>query len=57
MGLARSSSDIDDQINLAYDYENPFPGMTYTQGVAAALEWVRGDSDDKPLDADELASL
>lgn len=25
-------------------------GMTYEQGVRNALQWVLGDSDDKPMD-------
>lgn len=26
------------------------PGMTYEEGVSAALLWVTGDSDDRPID-------
>lgn len=25
------------------------PGMTYEEGVSAALRWVLGDTDDKPI--------
>lgn len=30
--------------------ETASPGMTYEQGVEAALMWVLGNSNDKPLD-------
>lgn len=31
-------------------YENKWPGMTYEQGVAMALDWVLGDEDDDPTE-------
>lgn len=27
-----------------------YPGMTYEQGVAAAMRWVNGDTQDHPLE-------
>ncbi len=27
-------------------------GMTYVEGVLAALDWVTGQTDDKPIDDD-----
>lgn len=49
---ARSQQEIDDQINTAC--ERPglslWPGMTYEQGVDAALRWVTGESDDRPME-------
>lgn len=29
-----------------------FPGMTYEEGVQTALNWVLGDTDIKPTEAD-----
>lgn len=26
-----------------------WPGMTYEQGVEAAIRWMRGDNDDNPM--------
>lgn len=28
---------------------NPWPGMTYVQGVRDTLAWIMGDSEDAPL--------
>ncbi|MCK5016690.1 MAG: hypothetical protein KAS32_06400 [Candidatus Peribacteraceae bacterium] len=46
----KSIEDIEAQIDLASDSENKFSGMTYEQGVEAALSWVIGDSDESPMD-------
>lgn len=31
-----------------------WPGMTYLEGVRAALDWAAGNSDQCPLDEDDL---
>lgn len=45
--------EIEEQFNEALALEaegqNPYPGSTYVGGVRAALAWVLGESDDKPL--------
>ena len=45
---------INDQIDLAgHSIEKgttAVPGMTYEDGVDAALRWAMGDSDDAPMD-------
>lgn len=49
----RTQSEIDEQMNLAADGENDgskYPGMSYEQGVKAALEWVTGITDTKPME-------
>lgn len=44
---------IDKLLNQCAEAEDDgttkFPGMTYEQGVKAALEWVTGESDNHPL--------
>jgi len=43
---------IQDALDTAFDnLDNdgcPFPGMSYTEGVKAALGWVTGQTDDTP---------
>lgn len=38
------------EIDKAIAYGNPYPGMTYAQGVEAALRWALDDSQPAPLD-------
>lgn len=46
-----TEQEIQDQIDYANDNRNAFSGMTYAEGVAAALEWVLfGNSDEKPME-------
>lgn len=49
----RPQAEIDEQLNLALDSEEAgrsrWPGMTYEQGVEAAIRWVTGQVDDKPM--------
>ena len=51
--VKRSDEEIDEQLNIAMEQfdkgGSKFPGMTYEQGVAEALQWVLGDSDDQPI--------
>ena len=44
----RSEIEIRNQIDLANDPK--FFGMSYEDGVKAALEWVLGDCEEKPMD-------
>lgn len=42
-----------DQIDKASEKQENgegFAGMSYEEGVKAALEWAMGDIDDKPMD-------
>lgn len=45
-----NSEQIDDQLNKAHDFtdegRNPYPGMTYVEGVRDALQWVQGQGDE-----------
>jgi hypothetical protein len=49
----RPDDEIDEQVNQAQVSEeqgfSKWPGMTYEQGVLAALRWVRGDDDEPPM--------
>lgn len=50
----RSTEDVDDLLNEVQDFiergTTKFSGMTYEQGVEAAIRWLRGDCDDRPMD-------
>jgi hypothetical protein len=49
----RSTDEIYDEIDRATDKQDSgegFHGMTYEDGVKAALEWATGDVEDKPMD-------
>ena len=34
---------------LAGDKANPYPGMSYTEGVDNCLRWLLGDQDEHPM--------
>lgn len=44
---------IDEAINQATEQEDEggskWPGMTYEQGVSAALRWASGETDEHPM--------
>jgi hypothetical protein len=44
--IARLENEVMDSINDG----SKFPGMSYEQGIATTLEWLRGDSDSFPMD-------
>ena len=51
----RSQEEVDEQVNLAavgMDSGSRWPGMSYEQGVHAALSWIMGWSEDKPMEDD-----
>jgi len=43
-----SAAKIAEQVELSFDKD--FSGMTYAEGVRAALDWVTGDSDEPPME-------
>lgn len=51
--LGRRRSEIDDAITRAREAEmegrTEFPGLSYEEGVAHALDWVVGETDEHPL--------
>ncbi len=48
-----TEAEIDEVLNLAEEAEaerkTRWRGMTYEQGVAAAIRWLRGTSTDNPM--------
>lgn len=52
--LERKPREIDDTLNAATEAEmlgkTNWPGMTYEQGVVAAIRWLLGLSDDNPME-------
>lgn len=51
----RTEEEVDGQLNLAargLDHGSRWPGMSYEQGVHAALTWALGWSDDAPMSED-----
>jgi len=49
----RTKDEMYDQIDIATEKQESgegFGGMSYEDGVKAALEWAMGDVDDKPID-------
>jgi hypothetical protein len=45
--MARSKQEIEDQVALSFDRD--FSGMSYSEGVRAALDWMTGDTDEEPM--------
>jgi hypothetical protein len=53
--MARPTQDqIDDVINKVYDHldagTSAFPGMSYEEGVRAAIDWMTGDTLENPME-------
>ena len=44
---------FNEAVHLASNGENPYPGMTYIQGVRDALAWALGESEEPPLEFEE----
>lgn len=57
MPLNRTNDEITAQLDRAFRVSESvvtkLPSHTYEQGVAAALDWVTGHSNDVPLDDDD----
>ena len=41
---------IQEQCDLAMENQTKFPGMSYSEGVQAALDWVLGNTDTPPME-------
>lgn len=50
--IERTQKEIDEVIDWTSESESTgssnYPGMTYEQGVRAAIDWVTGESDERP---------
>lgn len=57
MAVTRTAEEIADQENEAQDQVmgggSRWPGMSYEQGVVAALRWVTGEDDVAPMAEDD----
>jgi hypothetical protein len=51
--MERSEEELDAVLNEAYEIKNTigtrWRGMSYEDGVIAAIEWMRGDRDESPM--------
>lgn len=54
MELVRTEEEVDEQMNRASESiekgTTRWPGMSYEQGVDAALRWVTGQDDSEPME-------
>jgi hypothetical protein len=48
--LIRTDQEIDQQIDKAHETNGKLFGMTYEQGVIAALEWITESGLEKPIE-------
>lgn len=50
--IVRAEREIDDILNWAMsaadEGHSQFPGMSYEEGVSAAIQWITGETDDDP---------
>ena len=44
-----TEEELNDVEGEAIDNKFKFPGMTYADGVAATIAWIRGDRDEHPM--------
>lgn len=53
MNIIRTEQEIWDLLNQCADAEvtgvSSYPGMSYEQGVKAAIEWIIGDTNEHPI--------
>ena len=48
----RTKEEIDEVMNLSFEqieHGTKWHGMTYEEGVRAAIEWILGETDDNPM--------
>ena len=50
--VVRSDDEIDDLLDKCYDGGTHYRGMTYEDGIRAAIEWLTGLTDDNPIEED-----
>jgi len=46
----KTQEEINHQIDVATDNPDMYPGMSYADGIKAALEWVLGYTDENPTE-------
>ena len=52
--LARTLTQIEDQRGRCIEHPQAFGGMSYAEGVDAALSWVLGEVNDEPMPLEGL---
>lgn len=54
VAVTRTQEEVDAVVDTAAEKINQgrskFPGMTYEEGVRAALDWITGNIDDHPME-------
>jgi hypothetical protein len=56
--MKRDEEEIEEQIGRCYDNKDKYgmggkwPGMSYEDGVLAALQWVIGNQEEPPMEDD-----
>lgn len=46
----KTITEIEEQLDKAKELNGKYGGMTYEEGVVAALEWILGWTDDEPME-------
>jgi hypothetical protein len=54
INVVRTSDEVDEVLNAVAvkidQGRSRFPRMTYEEGVRAAIDWLKGDIDDSPIE-------
>ena len=56
MFIKRGKTEIDDVLQKAHEgieVGSKVPGMSYEEGVVAAIDWMTGFTEDNPMEEDE----
>lgn len=48
--IIKTAAEIENVIGDTMENPDKFPGMSYTDGVSAALRWVLGETDEYPME-------
>ena len=51
----KTEQEIQEAADKVDTSKNPYPGMTYSQGVRDALDWVLGDLEDDEFELEALS--
>lgn len=46
----KTEKEINAMIDKTFDNEDAYPGMSYTDGIKAALSWVMGYEEEEPYE-------
>ena len=52
--MDKTEAELDKALNEAYEskdeHGSKWPGMSYEDGVIATIEWIKGNSDEAPME-------